>query len=165
MSKELYLKKLILITLFFYLSVLLIVNVQADDLFKKRYHKFKITDKQELKKFISFIVMEDSEKNYTQFTREEQIFYDDFITRMVDSYKENDYSLENIKKHLTPENIEKQKEEAFRDYIFDREYVEKENEEQIKINSPTYDEFFDKDLDDENSDEKPKDDDNDNIDL
>ena len=109
----------------------------------------KITNKEELGEFFKTILGEELHRNYTQMTRPEQIFYDNFIENMVNSYNQTDFSVENIKKHMTAENIEAQKEKAYSDYTFEYDKIEQELQQEINKNAPAYDAFFDDDLDKE----------------
>lgn len=131
-------------------------NIEKDP-FKKTHHNLKIESKEDLKKFVQVLLSEELPKNYTQLTRAEQLFYDSFINRMVESYNYTNFTPDNIKKHLTPENIETQKNLAFEDFTFDYHLIEDDLKKQIKDNEPTPDDFYDDDLgkdDEKNEDDK-----------
>jgi len=153
-------KSLLLISIFTIITLLITRTKSQKDQSSinqssKTHHNLKIENKDDLKKFVEILLGEEMHKDYSQLSRSEQMFFDIFIKRMVNSYNYTDFSSENIKKHMTPENIEVQKELAFEDFSYDYHIIEEELDQQIKDNNPPASDFYDDDLgkDDEGDDE------------
>jgi len=117
-------------------------------------NNIEISGKEDLKKLVEALLSEEMPKTYKELNRAEQLFHDIFIQRMVDSYNYTDFSPENLKKYLTAETIQKQKELAFEDFSYKYHIIEDELKDEIKKNSPKPDDFYDDDLSGEDDTDK-----------
>lgn len=159
-------KQFLLIAFYLFFS-LLITQINSENAKKPDFtqeemprHNLTIASKEDLRSFVELLLGEEMMKNYTQLSRAEKLYYDIFIQRMVDSYNHTDFSPESITSHLTPENIEREKELAFEEFSLNYYKIEDELKQEIKKNEPEPSDFYDDNLDnddDENNQETNKD--------
>lgn len=157
----LYLNKII------FLIVLLLLKytsnqeqVEEVDAIKQRINNMKnilqnedlvIETKHQLRLLFEKLLNKNMEKTYDQFNEAEKVFYDIFLTNMVESVNEADYSLENIAKYLSEENIDFQKEAALVQLEYQFDDLKKKDEEEMNKMKPQYDEFYDENFEDDNN--------------